>query len=132
MRRNLFVLAVLLSFAVFALFAYAGEGKKTATVTGTLVDYVCYAKAGLTTNDHGDMKNCGTMCAQGGLPVGVVSKDKAVVLAAPAPGYAKYVGKEVRISGMWGKHDKNVFLPQKLEVKENGKWVEKKLPKTMM
>ncbi len=133
MRRSTFVLAVVFLFAAFAVLVIAGEEKKPTTITGTLVDYVCYAKGGFLTNDHGTMKKCGSMCAQGGLPVALVTKDnKAVVLAAPAPGYSAYVGQEIRVTGNWGKHDSGAFIPEKLEVKEGDKWVEKKLPRTMM
>ena len=125
----------ILMVSMFALFGMAQEKKsnqKTTVITGTLVDLACYAKGGFLTNDHGNTKKCGTMCATGGIPVAVVDANKHVhFLAAPAPGYAPYVGKEVRLTGMVGKHA-DAFLPQKLEVKENGKWVEKKLPKTMM
>jgi hypothetical protein len=65
--------------------------------------------------------------------VGLVDADKKVhFLGVPATAYANYVGKELRFTGMHGKHAGNVFIPEKLEVKEDGKWVEKKLPKTMM
>jgi hypothetical protein len=64
--------------------------------------------------------------------VGVVDAEKKVhLLGVPSPAYASYVGQEVRFTGTHGKHAE-VFIPEKLEVKENGKWVEKKLPKTMM
>lgn len=126
------LLFVLVAFSAFTLALGGGEDDKT-TVTGTLVDSACYSKGGFLTNDHGDMANCGTMCAKGGIPVAVVDKDKNVyLLAAPAPGYADYVGMQVRIVGTQGKHAKEAFIPEKLEVKEDGKWVEKKLPKTMM
>lgn len=102
------------------------------SITGTLVDAVCYAKGGFLTNDHGDMKNCGTMCATGGLPVALVDGEKKVhFLGVSAPAYANYIGQEMRLTGMHGKNA-DIFIPSKLEVKEGGKWVEKKLPKTMM
>ncbi|NIR47098.1 hypothetical protein GWO43_01220 [candidate division KSB1 bacterium] len=124
---------VLLTFCAFALFLNAQEKKEEPKqIAGTLVDLACYAKAGYLTNDHGDMKNCGTMCASGGLPVALVDVDKNVhFLAVPAPGYAEYVGQEVRLTGNHGKHA-DAFIPTKLEVKKDGEWVEKKLPRTMM
>jgi hypothetical protein len=105
---------------------------KSETVTGTLVDLACYANGGFLTNDHGSAKGCGAKCATDGKPVAVVDANKkAHVLGVAAPDYASYVGQEVRFTGTHGKNA-DVFTPEKLEVKENGKWVEKKLPKTMM
>lgn len=136
MRRSsivVFVAAILTVFAVaIMLSAQEKAAAKPETISGTLVDLKCYAAGGFLTNDHGDMKGCGAMCATGGLPVGVVDAQKKVhFLGVPAPAYASYVGQEVRFTGMHGKNA-DVFIPEKLEVKENGKWVEKKLPKTMM
>ena len=113
--------------------AFAGKGsKKTTTITGVLVDLKCYSATGVKTNDHGDMKNCGAMCAQGGLPLGLVdAKGNVVILGVPSPAYAKLVGKALRLTGKYGKHAK-MFIPEALEIKENGKWVKKKLPRTMM
>ncbi len=140
MRRSSIVLfiGILLALASLAFALYAQEKKAeqkpaAMAISGTLVDLACYAKAGVTTNDHGDMKNCGSSCAKGGLPVGLLDADKKVhVLGVSAPAWAEYVGKELRLTGMHGKHAAEVFAPEKLEVKEGDKWVEKKLPKTMM
>jgi hypothetical protein len=140
MRRSSFVLfiTVLLTSVSLPLTLQAQEKQAeqkptTMAITGTLVDLACYAKAGVTTNDHGDMKNCGSSCVQGGLPVGLLDADKKVhFLGVPASAYAEYVGKELRLTGMQGKYAAEVFIPEKLEVKEGDKWVEKKLPKTMM
>ncbi|RMD92147.1 MAG: hypothetical protein D6814_17350 [Calditrichaeota bacterium] len=126
-------LALVLVFSM-ATFSFSGGGKKAKvkTISGTLVDLKCYAAMGVKTNDHGDMKNCGSMCAQGGLPLGIVdAKGNVYNLAVPSPAYAKYVGKELRLTGTYGKFA-NLFMPKEMEVKENGKWVKKKLPKTMM
>jgi hypothetical protein len=136
MRKSSVVVlfAVLLMVFTVAVMLSAQEkaAAKSETLTGTLVDLKCYAAAGLLTNDHGSMKGCGAACATGGLPVGVVDTDKKVhLLGVPSPAYASLVGQEVRFTGMHGKFA-DVFIPEKLEVKENGKWVEKKLPKTMM
>jgi len=136
MRRSSFVVVAVALLAVFAvavmLNAQDKPMAKPETISGTLVDLKCYAAGGFLTNDHGDMKGCGAMCATGGLPVGVVDATKKVhVLGVPAPAYASLVGQEVRFTGMHGKNA-DIFIPEKLEVKEDGKWVEKKLPKTMM
>ncbi|MDZ7344240.1 MAG: hypothetical protein ONA90_06960 [candidate division KSB1 bacterium] len=132
---RVFCVAALLTVVAFVAMLNAQEKKveqKSTILTGTLVDLACYAKGGFLTNDHGGMENCGTMCAAGGLPVALVDANKKVhFLGVPSKGYADYVGMELRLTGMYGKHAE-VFIPEKLEVKENGKWVEKKLPKTMM
>ena len=134
MRRNILVLTVLLLLA-FALLLVAQEKKemKAETIMGTLVDLSCYAKGGFLTNDHGGMKGCGTACVKGGLPVALVDANKKVhFLGVASSGYADYVGKEVRFTGSHGQHAANVFLPEKFEIKEGDKWMEKSLPKNMI
>ncbi|MGH7598409.1 MAG: hypothetical protein ACREOI_18790 [bacterium] len=136
MRRSSVVILVVALLTVFAvavmLSAQEKAAAKSETITGTLVDLKCYAAGGYLTNDHGDMKACGSMCATGGLPVGLVDANKKVhFLAVPAPGFASYVGQEIRFTGMHGKHA-DVFIPEKMEITKEGKWVEEKLPKTMM
>lgn len=99
---------------------------KTVTIEGTLVDSKCYASDNsLTGNDHGGMKNCGTICLKGGSPAGVVTKAKKFhAILAPAPSLAEHVGKEVRVTG----EDLNgAVAPKKVEVNNNGKWEEVKL-----
>jgi hypothetical protein len=134
MRKSSILVAVvaLLAIASLPLVVAAQDQPKSEVISGTLVDLKCYAAAGLMTNDHGDMKGCGAACASGGLPVGLVDANKKVhFLAVSAPAYASFVGQELRFTGVHGKNAE-VFIPEKLEVKENGKWVEKKLPKAMM
>ena len=135
MRKNSTLVAAvaLLAIVSLPLMMTAQDNKpKSEVISGTLVDLKCYAAAGFTTNDHGNMKGCGAACASGGLPVGLVDANKKVhFLAVSAPAYASLVGQELRFTGAQGKNAE-VFIPEKLEVKENGKWVEKKLPKTMM
>lgn len=133
MRRSIFVLSIMAVLA-FALLLFAQEKKemKAETIMGTLVDLNCYAKGGFLTNDHGGMKGCGTACVKGGLPVAVVDANKKVhFLGVASVGYADYVGKEVRFTGSHGQHA-DVFLPEKFEVKDGDKWMEKSLPKNMM
>ncbi len=133
MLKKAFTLMV--SAAIFAALsglALAGGKMKTTTVSGTLVDLKCYAATGVMTNDHGDMKECGSMCAEGGLPLGLVDeKGNVVFLGVPSPAYSKLVGKELRLTGSYGKHSK-VFIPKAMEMKVDGKWQKAKLPKTMM
>ena len=136
MRRSpIVVLAVaLMAMFVIAVLVNAQDKPmaKPETISGTLVDLKCYAAGGFLTNDHGDMKGCGAMCATGGLPLGLVDANKKVhLLGVPAPAYASLVGQEIRFTGMHGKNA-DVFIPEKMEVKREGKWLEEKLPKTMM
>ena len=133
MRRSIFVLSILVMLS-FALLLLAQEKKemKAETISGTLVDLSCYAKGGFLSNDHGGMKGCGSACVKGGLPVALVDANKKVhFLGVASAGYADYVGKEVRFTGSHGQHA-DVFLPEKFEVKDGDKWMEKSLPKNMM
>lgn len=131
-KLSVVVLFAVLAFGAMLLSAQDKEMAKSESITGTLVDVKCYAAGGFMTNDHGTMKGCGEACAKGGLPVGLVDANKKVhLLAVPAPAYASYVGMELRLTGMHAKNA-DVFIPEKLEVKEGDKWMEKKLPKTMM
>lgn len=108
--------------------ALAGtEGK--AKYEGVLVDTACYLKSGAKTNDHGPMKNCGTACAKGGIPVGILTaQGKYVTLGVAAPMVAEHVGQTVRASG---EVKEGVLLPEKFEVKEGNAWKEVKLGPTM-
>ncbi len=124
---------LLMAFGVAVMLsAQEKAAAKSETIDGTLVDLKCYAAGGFMTNDHGSMKGCGTACAKGGNPVALVDANKKVhFLGVSALDYASYVGQELRFTGKHGKFA-DVFMPEKLEVKEDGKWVEKKLPKAMM
>lgn len=140
MRRVflIFSLAIVVATAFF-LMVHAGDEKSTGTGTiqGTLIDTKCYSTGGFVTNDHKDAKgntipNCATACASMGIPVGVLDAEKNVhIIAGPASGYAGWMAKEVRMHGTFGKYA-DVFIPDKVEVKEDGKWVEKPVPGTMM
>ncbi len=140
MRKVSLILFIVVAVSsIFFLMLQAGDEKTkgTATIEGTLVDMKCYSAGGFVTNTHKDAKgndlpNCATACASMGIPVGVLDAEKNVyIIAGPAQGYANWMAKEVRIHGMFGKHA-NVFIPDKIEVKEDGKWVEKDVPGTMM
>lgn len=99
------------------------------TVEGTLVDSACYLKDGATTNDHGAMKGCGTMCLKGGLPAAVLTKDKKFhVIIAPSTALADYVGLPVRVTG---EANGTAILAQKAQVNKDGKWIDVKLGATM-
>lgn len=136
MRKNPFVvftLGLLILVGVAALLsAQEKAAPKPETITGTLVDLKCYAAGGFLTNDHGGAAGCGTACAKGGLPVALVDANKKVhILGVPAPAYADWVGKELRLTGKHAQHA-DVFIPDKVEAKEGDKWIEQKAKKGMM
>ena len=105
-------------------------------VSGKLIDTKCYGMnhANLD-NDHMvpgkdgkmmTMPNCATACASMGIPVGLLKggkKDgKVYMLVTPAGALAEHQSKEARVTGMeiYG----GGILPSKIEVKEDGKWVD--------
>ena len=117
----LFIVALMLALAVGVALA-----QKEATFEGTLVDSKCYLKDNsLTGNDHGPMKECGTMCLMGGTPGGLLTKDKKFhAILAPSLALAPFVGQKVRVNG--SVHN-GAILASKVEVNKGGKWEEVKL-----
>ena len=121
------------------------------TVEGKMIDTKCYGMAigmGMpeaAINDNhmvpkpdGDgmveMPNCGTACATMGIPVGVLEGGEAggdvYIIVGPANGYAEYMAKNVKFEGEQAYP--GAIIPSKMWVEEDGKWVEKDLPGTMM
>jgi hypothetical protein len=123
MRKPVFLLLAALALALTA-GVYAGE--KPTTIEGTLVDSKCYLMDNsLTGNDHGQVKQCGTMCLKGGTPAALLTKDKKFhAILAPSLVLAPYVGQTIRVSGTI--HN-GAIAAQKVEVSQNGKWEEVKL-----
>ncbi len=117
-------------FPLLALFVVITVGlaaaEKVVTVEGTLVDSKCYLKDNsLTGNDHGPVKECGTMCLKGGTPGALLTKDKKFhAILAPSLVLAPHVGQTVRVHGTL--HN-GAILADKVEVNQNGKWEEVKL-----
>ncbi len=100
----------------------AGATAKSMTVMGTFIDTKCYAADHNNIgNDHGGMKGCGTTCARGGIPVGILVNGekggKVLVLLAPSKAFADYIGMEGRVSGTTALGP-NTLLPEKVEVKQ--------------
>lgn len=100
----------------------AGAMAKSMTVMGTFIDTKCYAADHNNIgNDHGGMKGCGTTCARGGIPVGILVNGekggKVLVLLAPSKAFADYIGMEGRASGTTALGP-NTLLPEKVEVKQ--------------
>jgi hypothetical protein len=120
--------AVFSILAVLALVVAVGvaSAQKEATFEGTLVDSKCYLKDNsLTGNDHGPVKECGTMCLKGGTPGGLLTKDKKFhAILAPSLVLAPHVGQQVRIKG--SVHN-GAILASKVEVNKDGTWEEVKL-----
>lgn len=123
MRRSIFLVA-----AAFALALAVGlwAQQKAVTLEGSLVDSKCYLKDNsLTGNDHGPIKECGTLCLKGGTPGGLLTKNnKYHPIIAPSIVLAPYVGQTIRVHGTL---HSNAILADKVEVSKNGKWEEMKL-----
>lgn len=120
-------LARLFPILVLALAIGAGVSvaQKDVTLEGTLVDSKCYLAMGEAGNDHGTMKNCGTMCLKGGTPGGLLTKDKKFhAIIAPSTALADYVGQTIRVQG--SEHNGSL-MAKKVEVRKNGRWEEVKL-----
>lgn len=96
------------------------------TIEGTLVDSKCYlSDTSLTANDHGTMKECGTMCLKGGTPAAVITRDgKFHPIIAASIALAPHVGQTVRVNGAL--HN-GAVLAKKVEIRKNGRWEEVKL-----
>ena len=124
--KKSFLLAVFSAAALMIAFSFAlSAAQKDATYSGTLVDSKCYLAHNQTGNDHGAMKNCGTLCLKGGTPGALLTKDKKFYpLLAPSTALAPYVGLEIRVSGSLVSGAINA---DKVEVNQNGSWQEIKL-----
>ncbi len=118
-------LLVLLAFAVVIAVGLSAA-EKTVTLEGTLVDSKCYLKDNsLTGNDHGPVKECGTMCLKGGTPGALLTKDKKFhAILAPSLALAPYVGQTIRVSGSI--HN-GAIAADKVEIQKDGRWEEVKL-----
>jgi hypothetical protein len=132
MNRRIVNFVLLFALAAGAAVSAAiGAEAKARTLEGTLVDTKCYfADPANKGNDHGPMKACGTACAKGGSPVGILTEDgKHYALVVPAPSVADHVGQTVRATGAVREGS---FVPSKLEVKTASGWQEVKLGGGMM
>lgn len=118
------VVSVLFLLGVVAIATSAAEkGKAGATtITGTLVDTQCYLAKGLSANKHGDMEDCGTLCAKSGIPVAVLgANNRLTFIAAPASKFADAVGLKVKVTG---KIKHGGIVPEKFKYEKAGKWTE--------
>ena len=98
--------------------------------TGSLVDASCYLTDNSQSgNEHMGMKECGMACLKMGRPAGILTADKKfLVLVAPSPDIAEYVGQPIRITG---KLRNGSILVDKFEVKKPSGWVTVKLSAMM-
>lgn len=77
------------------------NGAETKTVTGEVVDLMCYLDHGARGADHAD---CAQTCVQSGGPVGLLTKDNQLylVIGEHKPmnnQLAPYAGKTITLSG---------------------------------
>ena len=121
-------------FALLGLFAVLAAGSlaagKSATFEGTLVDSKCYLMDHKNTgNDHGTVKQCGTLCLKAGTPGGLLTKDnKFYAILAPSIALAPYVGETIRITGSL---TSGAIDADKIEVMKGGKWESVKMGEMM-
>jgi len=81
--RNIFAVVVIASFATAPLaLAHDEHGKSDAaadkTVTGEVVDMMCYVDHNAMGDSHG--QSCGAKCIKNGGPVGIVENGKAYLV----------------------------------------------------
>lgn len=81
--RNIFAVVVIASFATAPLaLAHDEHGKSDAasekTVTGEIVDMMCYVDHNAVGAEHG--QSCGSKCIKNGGPVGIVDNGKAYLV----------------------------------------------------
>lgn len=108
----------------------AEPAEKAVIVEGELVDMKCYVAMDMP--GGGQHRECAVQCAKMGIPAGVVDKDgQLFTVLAPAGGLAELMGKTVRITGTKAQKS-TAILPEKIEVNQEGKWTEFKLPEGMM
>jgi hypothetical protein len=124
------IIRILAVIALLAGTIATGRAQENQIWTGSLVDASCY----LTDNsqsgdDHVGMKQCGKSCLKMGRPAGILTTDKRfLMLVAPAPDLADYVGQPIRVTG---KLRSGSILVDKFEVKKPSGWVAVKIS-TMM
>ena len=85
MKSKLLTLALLV-VAAGAFSADKAEAQETATVTGEVIDITCYIAGGMKGDDH---RMCAQVCADAGLPLGILGTDGHIYMTAgkgmPAP-----------------------------------------------
>jgi hypothetical protein len=104
--RELIVGLALIVAGVCGGAAWAQSAAKTVTVTGEVIDLVCYARNKSTGKDHGRALECAHACVKWeGQPVGLLTKDGHVyqlaggLTASNNEKIAGYVAQTVTITG---------------------------------
>ncbi len=116
--------------AMAGLFAVLTSGLmaagKSTIYEGTLVDTKCYLMDHKDTgNDHGTVKQCGTLCLKAGTPGGLLTKEKKLyIILAPSIALAPYVGQTIRVTGSLAS---GAIDADKIEVQKDGKWMPVKM-----
>lgn len=120
--RVLMVLTLLMLIGTLA----NARAEENQVWTGSLVDASCYlTDSSQSGNEHMGMKECGMACLKMGRPAGILTADKKfLVLIAPSPDIAEFVGQPIRITG---KLRNGSILVDKFEVKKPSGWVAVKL-----
>ncbi len=120
--RVLMVLTLLMLIGTLA----NARAEENQVWTGSLVDASCYlTDSSQSGNEHMGMKECGMACLKMGRPAGILTADKKfLVLVAPSPDIAEFVGQPIRITG---KLRNGSILVDKFEVKKPSGWVAVKL-----
>ncbi len=110
---------------------------KTVTVSGTLIDLSCAAKAKTAMNswrnvenDHvmpeGNVqKSCAKMCLLGGQPAAIWSNNQiqAVFACGPKSTLANFAGEKVEVQGYWAGDGKSVKTLVPLKIRQgSGEW----------
>lgn len=95
------------------------KSKKLTTVQGEVIDMACYMTKGQHGADHAD---CGEMCINNGLPVGILDKDGHVYLCMTATQkpanslLAQYTAKQVKVTGtLYSKGGMDLLAVDKVE-----------------
>ena len=143
MRRIAFALLILATVGTSAVLAQKDKDKmkvpEPQTVSGIIVDMKCYSMNSANSGDEhitpkGKMPACATVCAKMGIPVGIAVEDEngseLIVLISPSGAFADHMAKEAKITGTPAL-DGHGLIPDKIQVKTDGKWEEVKIA-TMM
>jgi len=89
MKRKVLSLALVLTAVAFS--ASSAQAQEMQSVTGEVIDIVCYTNMGMTGEGH---RECAQSCADVGLPLGLLGEDGNVYLAT-APGMMAPLPKDM-------------------------------------
>lgn len=109
MKSRILTLAMLVA-AAGAFSADRAEAQEMASVTGEVIDITCYIAGGMKGEEH---RMCAQVCADAGLPLGILSEDGHVYMTAgkgmPAPPATEqlkgHAAHTVTVEGMVAERD---------------------------